>query len=210
MGPMQGRDESGWRGNLSCAFRSSAPRWFAARSIRPRTRKGPCGRFGCPVPANGQGLGSLKAVAPPQTNSLLDGFCPEPGQEEQIALQTASGRLLFVQLANIDWLEAVANRTALHVGKEMHLLDDGLSAVAAKLPPDRFVSIGPSVLVRAEQLKAVRRTCLGRWRLLLYNGARLTLTSGLVGTLRQTSPCFSTSKDRLVSIRHPWTGPARS
>jgi len=149
-------------------------------------------------------------VAPSQTNSLLDGFCPEPGQEEQIALKKASGCLLFLQLADIDWLEAVANRTALHVGKEMHLLDDCLAAVAAKLPPDRFVSIGPFVLVRAEQIKAVRRTCLGRWRLLLYNGARLTLTSGSVGILRQTNPCLSNSKDRLVCIRYPWARPVRS
>ena len=152
---------------------------------------------------------SLKSSALPQSDGLLDGFCPEPGQEEQIAVH-ASGRLLFLKLADIHWLEAAANRTALHVGRETHLLDDCISAVAAKLPASHFLRISPTVLVSVGQIRDLRRTCQGGWRLLLRSGARLTLTSDSVGTLRQTSPCFSASIDPLVCTRYPWGRPARS
>jgi two-component system LytT family response regulator len=107
-------------------------------------------------------------------DGLLEGFCPEPRQEEQIALNS-NGRLLLLQLANIDWLEATGNRVALHAGKETHLLDDSLSTVAAKLPPDRFLRVGPSALVNVAQIKEVRPLCQGEWRLVLRSGMRLML-----------------------------------
>jgi hypothetical protein len=200
MPPMQSRDGFGQRGNLSCAPRCPAPRRFTVRTMRARRRSGPCGRFGFPVPAAGQGPASPKLCAPPKTNGLLDGFCPEPGQQKQTALN-ANGRLLFLQLADIVWLEAAAQRTALHVGKETHLLDDCFSAVAAKLPADHFLRIGSSALVSVGQIRGLRRTCQGGWQLLLRSGTRLTLLPIPGQTLRQTSPCFSTSIDPLVCTR---------
>jgi two-component system, LytTR family, response regulator len=103
---------------------------------------------------------------------LLEGFCPEAGVEEQMAVST-SGRLLLLSLADIDWLEAISNGVALHIGRETHLLDNGLAAVTAKLPPGRFLRVSPSVLVNTRQIKGLRRLCQGEWQLLLRNGTRL-------------------------------------
>jgi two-component system, LytTR family, response regulator len=84
--------------------------------------------------------------------ALLEGFCLEPRQEEQIAVNS-HGRLLFLQLNDIDWLEAADDCVVLHVGGQTHRLRATLAALAAKLPPGRFLPIGPLVLVNVEQVK---------------------------------------------------------
>jgi two-component system LytT family response regulator len=104
---------------------------------------------------------------------MLDGFCPEPCPEEQIAVNS-NGLMLFLRLADVEWLEAVDNCVALHVGKQMHLLRETLAAVAAKLPSDRFLRIGPSTLVNIAQIKELQPMFHGRCGMLLHNGTRLT------------------------------------
>ncbi len=129
------------------------------------------------MPAVRESPALLKSSEPPPPDGLLEGFCPEPGQEEQIALN-AGGRLLFLRLTDVGWLEAAANRTALHVGKETYWVDDRFAVLAAKLPVGDFLRISPTVLVRVGQIRGLRRTTQGGWRLLLHNGTRLTLSSG--------------------------------
>ena len=103
----------------------------------------------------------------------MEGFCPEPRQEEQIAVNS-NGLMLFLRLADIEWLEAVDNGVALHVGKQTHVLHETFAAVAAKLPSGRFLCISPSTLVNLAQIKELRTLFHGRCAVLLRNGARLT------------------------------------
>jgi len=111
-------------------------------------------------------------VAPQKPEGLLEGFCPEPLQEEQVAVNS-NGLMVFLRLADVEWLEAVENCVALHVGKQTHLLRETLATVAAKLPPDRFLHIGPSTLVNRSQIKELQPLFHGRCGVLLRNGTRL-------------------------------------
>ena len=104
---------------------------------------------------------------------MLEGFCPEPHPEEQIAVNF-NGLMLFLRLADIEWLEAADNCVALHVGQETHVLRDTLAAIVAKLPPGRFLRIGPRTLVNVQQIKDLRPLRHRRCRLLLRSGTRLT------------------------------------
>jgi DNA-binding LytR/AlgR family response regulator len=119
----------------------------------------------------------VKRPAPQQPEDLLDGFCPEPGQEEQIAVNS-NGLMLSVRLADVEWLEAADNCVKLHVGKHTHRLRDTLAVVAAKLPPGRFLRISRSTLVNIGQI-------MGLHEVLLRNGTRLTLTHAYCENLRQ-------------------------
>ena len=103
---------------------------------------------------------------------LLEGFCPEPRLEEQLAVN-AGGRLLLLRLADIDVVQAEANGVALHVGREVYVLSDSLAAIGAKLPPGLFRRIGVSSLVNVRQVKGLRRLCQGEWQVLLRSGSRL-------------------------------------
>ena len=122
--------------------------------------------------------------APQKPKTLLEGFCPEPRHEEQIAVNS-NGLMLFLRLADIEWVQAAGSWVELHVGQKTHLLRATLSAVATKLPPDRFLSISPSMLVNIEQIKELRPMLDGECELLLRNGMRLILACGYGGNLLQ-------------------------
>jgi two-component system, LytTR family, response regulator len=112
-------------------------------------------------------------VAPDKAHKVLDGFCPEPHPDEQIALN-ANGFMLFLRVADIGWLEADGDCVVLHVGKKRHRLRGTLAAVAAKLPAGRFLRISPSVLVNKREMQEVLPLFRGT---LLRNGARPTFRS---------------------------------
>ena len=85
----------------------------------------------------------------------------------------SNGLMLFLPLADIEWVEAVEHGVELHVGPETHRLGDTLAALEAKLPPDRFLRISPSALVNLAQIKQLQPRCRGECNVLLRNGMRL-------------------------------------
>ena len=69
--------------------------------------------------------------------------------------------------------------------KHTHRLRDTLAAVAAKLPPGRFLRISRSTLVNVEHIMGVQRMFFDEYEVLLRNGARLPLTRAYLENLRQ-------------------------
>jgi hypothetical protein len=204
---MQGRARFGWRANRLFAQNPPAPRRLTAGSVQVRGRTRPC-RTACrSKPPAGEAPAPFEFPAPNKADGLLEGFCPEPRPEAQLAVNS-NGRLLLLRLADVDWLEAADNRVALHVGKETHLLDDTLAAVITKLPADRFLRISPSVLVNFGQIKHLRPMCQGEWRVLLRNGTRLTLTRGYGEHLRQAGWFLAAAIKPLIRFRLPAGRPA--
>ncbi len=112
-------------------------------------------------------------MAPQGLDKVLEGFCPEPCPEEQIAVNS-KGLMLFLRLADIEWLEAVDHRVLLHLGKETHVLRDSLAVIVAKLPRGRFLRIGPQTLVNVQQIKDLQPLRHRRCRVVLRSGTRLT------------------------------------
>jgi two-component system LytT family response regulator len=115
---------------------------------------------------------------------LLEGFCPEPSEEEQIAVN-ANGLMLFLRLADVEWMETADNCVKLRVGKQTHRLRDSLAVLAAKLPPGRFLRISRSTLVNIKHIKGVQRMFFDEYEVLLRNGARLTLARAYLENLPQ-------------------------
>ena len=170
---MLGRTRVRWRGRAGCILKSPLARRLTARATRVLSRTLPCARTKCHKPVASQAPVPLKWVAPQKSEGLLEGFCPEPLQEEHIAVNS-NGLMVFLRLADVEWLEAVDDCVALHVGKQTHLLRETLAAVATKLPRDRFLRISSSTLVNRAQIKELQPLFHGRCRVLLLNGTRLT------------------------------------
>jgi hypothetical protein len=126
-----------------------------------------------PKPGASKGSVPFKWLAPQKPEELLEGFCPEPRQEEQIAV-TSNGLMIFLRLADIEWVEAVGQGVALHVGQMTHLLRYTLPALAAKLPPDRFLRLNRSTLVNIAQIKELQPTFQGGYDVLLRDGTRVS------------------------------------
>ena len=184
MPAMQGRSRIASQRAAGRAGRFPAARWLAARSTRAPSRIRRGAAVGRPEPAARQLAAPLTWPAPQELGRLLEGFCPEPVSEEQIAVNSGGG-LLFLRLADIGWLEGTGDGVAVHVGAETHVLRNTLAALAAKLPPDRFLWLSPSTVVNLGQIQELRPLCDGDWRVVLRNGTRLTVRRGCCEHLRR-------------------------
>lgn len=103
---------------------------------------------------------------------------------ERLAVKT-SGRVIFVKLEDIDYIEAAHNYVELHVQKQSHLLRETLNSIEARLPADRFVRISRSVIVNIDRVKELQPLFYGEYTLTLHNGARLTLSRRYRDKLQQ-------------------------
>ena len=82
------------------------------------------------------------------------------------------GRLLFVPVESVEWIEAAGNYVRLHQGQREHLLRRTLAGLAARLG-DRFVRIRRTTLVNASAISALEPYGKGSYVVHLSDGTRL-------------------------------------
>ena len=109
--------------------------------------------------------------------ALLEDLKAQPRLAERLPVKS-EGRIIFLRLPDIDWVEAADNYVKLHVGKEAHLLRETMTSLEGKLPAERFLRISRSAMVNIEQIKELHPMFHGEYVVILRNGARLTLTRG--------------------------------
>ena len=107
-----------------------------------------------------------------------------PKPLERLAVKTG-GRVVFVKIADIDWIEAADNYVELHVGKQSHLLREKLSLIETRLAPDKFVRISRSTIVNLERIKELQSLFRGSYAVILHDGTRLTSSSSYRDKLQQ-------------------------
>ena len=90
----------------------------------------------------------------------------------------SGGRLFFLRMDEIDWIEAAGNYVKLHVGNDSHLIRETMNAVESKLSPDMFVRIHRCHIVNIEQVRELQPWFNGEYVVFLKNGTRLTLSRG--------------------------------
>jgi two-component system LytT family response regulator len=93
----------------------------------------------------------------------------------RVAVRTA-GRIVLVDLATVDWLEAADNYVRLHVEKREYLLRETLAALESQLDPDRFARIHRSAIVQIDRIVELHPATHGDFDVLLRDGTRLTLS----------------------------------
>jgi two-component system LytT family response regulator len=95
----------------------------------------------------------------------------------------AAGRIFFLRVDEIDWIEAAGNYLRLHVGRESHLLRETMSRIEHQLDPDQFLRIHRSTIVNIEQVKELRPLFHGEYAVILRDGRQLTLSRAYRGRL---------------------------
>ena len=68
--------------------------------------------------------------------NLLEDLGGEKRHRSSIVVKS-SGRVYFVKVDEIDWIEAEGNYVRLHVGANSHLLRETMKGMEASLDPDR-------------------------------------------------------------------------
>ena len=90
----------------------------------------------------------------------------------------AGGKVVFLDVNEIDWIEAAANYVKLNVGKDSYLLREGIGSISERLDPDRFVRIHRSVIVNVRKIKELQPCESGEYIAVLKNGKELSCSRG--------------------------------
>jgi two-component system LytT family response regulator len=88
----------------------------------------------------------------------------------------SGGRITFVRIADIDWIEAAGNYVRLHVGKEDHLLRESLTALEKKLDAGRFVRVHRSTIVNVDRIREIQPAFNADYVIILRDGKELALS----------------------------------
>jgi two-component system LytT family response regulator len=89
-----------------------------------------------------------------------------------------SGRVVFLDLNEIDWIEAAANYVRIHAGKDAYLLREGIGTMSAKLDSGRFVRIHRSFIVNINRIRELQPCENGEFIAVLRNGKELSCSRG--------------------------------
>lgn len=106
---------------------------------------------------------------------LLDELRQARQEPARFAIR-APGRVFFVRVDEIDWVEAADNYASLHVGHDTHLVRETMNSLEARLDAKRFLRIHRSTIVNAERIRELRPWFHGEYMVILKDGTELTLS----------------------------------
>lgn len=112
-----------------------------------------------------------------QVRSLLVSIQQRPKNLERLIVKT-NGRIIFLRLEEIDWLEAAGNYVKLHVGNESHLMRETMNRLEEQLDPTRFIRIHRSTIVNIAKVREMQPYFNGDHTVILQNNTSLILSRG--------------------------------
>lgn len=93
----------------------------------------------------------------------------------QRVVVSSAGKVVFLKVCDIDWLEASGNYVIFHVGRETYLLRETLSALDERLDPDQFVRLHRSAIVNIERIREISPWSRGEQVAVLRDATQLTI-----------------------------------
>ena len=118
--------------------------------------------------------------------SLALALRDRPQYASRLSVRTG-GRIVLVDLATVDWIEAEDNYVRLHAGARSYLHRESLTALEQQLDPGRFVRIHRSAIVQTDRIAELHPATHGDMDIVLRSGKRL--------------PLSRTFRDRVLSAR---------
>jgi two-component system LytT family response regulator len=95
-----------------------------------------------------------------------------PAFVERIAVRSG-GRMFFVRVDEIDWIEAADNYARIHHRKGAHLVRETMTALEATLDPRRFVRVHRRAIVNLDRIEEVRTLFHGEQVVVLRGGVEV-------------------------------------
>ena len=88
----------------------------------------------------------------------------------------SQGQVLFLNVADIDWIEAAGYYACVHVGSDTHILRRSLSELEQDLGDEKFVRIHRSIVVNLERIRGLELQTGGEYEVVLESRIRLRLS----------------------------------
>jgi two-component system LytT family response regulator len=104
--------------------------------------------------------------------SLLQTLAAPPRYLARVALR-AAGRISFVNIGDIQFVQAAENYVQLNLANARHLLHVPIATLEASLDPQEFLRIHRSVIVNVRHVRELETGPHGEYIVVLQGGARL-------------------------------------
>ena len=85
----------------------------------------------------------------------------------------SAGNVVFLPLADVDWIESADYYSRLHVGAKTHLVRRSMTDLERELDPSLFRRIHRSAIVRLDRVARLETSEAGEYELVLRDGTRL-------------------------------------
>jgi two-component system, LytTR family, response regulator len=86
------------------------------------------------------------------------------------------GRVFFMRIASLDWIEACGDYVSLHAGEKSWLLRRTMNEMESRLDPHAFVRVGRSAIVQLDRVQELVPAARGEHIVRLAGGRELKLT----------------------------------
>jgi two-component system LytT family response regulator len=114
------------------------------------------------------------AEAAPALGGVMAQVRRSRGYAERLVIHDA-GRVVFLKVEEIDWLQASGNYVQIHAGRERFLMRDTMRALGERLDPAKFVRLHRSAVVNIERLRELLPWSRGEQVAVLRDGTQLTI-----------------------------------
>lgn len=84
--------------------------------------------------ARRQMAGGASHPVDPRLMALMDKLRPDRDFLSRLMIKS-SGRVVFIKVSEVDWIESAANYALLHVGNKTHIIRETMQVLEAKLNP---------------------------------------------------------------------------
>jgi len=126
----------------------------------------------------------LAAGAPPVSDSSTAtgpaadrGGGTAPGTSRFVV--RSGGRVSFVSVDEIDWIEAAGNYAIFHVGPKSHMVRETMSGLEMQLPAEGFMRVSRSTIVNLRRVKELCSLPVGSHAAVLVDAQRVPITRSL-------------------------------
>ena len=99
-----------------------------------------------------------------------------PGEGRERILVKSGGRVSFIEIDSIDWVEAEGNYVRLHAGDQVHLMRETMNGLIERIGARQFFRIHRSRIVNVKKVKELLIAGGGDYQVVLVDGTKLGLS----------------------------------
>ena len=128
-------------------------------------------------------LAVLKDMRPASAESSVKKGDSKPvelspeGPIDRVVIKSG-GRIYFLRVEEIDWVEGAGDYLSLHAGGQTHLIRETMGNFHSRLDSKKFLRVHRSTIINIERVKDIRPLSKGEYVITLTSGVRLNSSRG--------------------------------
>src|SRR5688572_20252924 len=120
-------------------------------------------------------------------------YSPRLPQPVKRLVVRSPGQLLFLNVSDIDWIEAASYYACLNVGGDTHIIRRTLSELERELGEVKFIRIHRSIIVNLDRIHGLELQSGGEYEVVLKSNVRLRLSRRFRKRLQDRMDAMSAS-----------------